>query len=47
MNPNEFLEYKMVIKTKMEEAEKRFASQAVNKIKYYKNTEEKSTKEEK
>ena len=42
MNPNEFLEYKMVIKTKMEEAEKRFASQAVNKIKYYKQTDEKS-----
>lgn len=40
LNPNEYLEYKMIIKTKMAEAEERFKSQAIEKIKFFKPVED-------
>lgn len=36
MNNNDFVKYKMVVKEKMVEAERRFESEAINKLKYYK-----------
>lgn len=39
MNPNELIEYKMKIKEMMTEAEERFKSEAVEKLKYYKPVE--------
>lgn len=39
MNEKEFLQYKMIVKEKMTEAERRFHSESINKLKYYKNKE--------
>lgn len=36
MNDKQFLEYKMTVKTKMTEAEERFHSESINKLKFYK-----------
>jgi len=40
MNQNEYLEYKMKVKEMMTEAEKRFQSEAIEKIKFYQPVEE-------
>lgn len=43
MNPNELLEYKMKVKSMMEEAEIRFHSEALNKVKFYKPVDNEDT----
>lgn len=46
MNPNELLEYKMIVKEKLVEAEERYKSSAIDRIKYFKEVETEEKPEE-